>query len=587
MLAPPSAAPYDRIRTTPTKPTTKTKRLTTNARQTTTGPASSLVPEDSPSPSERTLCGNERITALNSAIDQLGPPDIELTPNSIMTRITEHYVSQSVTNEREHKSGSHVPNNFLGKKGPAHPPPAAVPPWPAAPPRLPRIPPRLLVAPPQPAAAALRWPAPPTSARPGWRLSEKCQLNVRKSRIFWNKIGVPLVVWGSPLLSLVGVSRGCFAFLSLWSVLCSLVGGWLRGVGPRGRLRRAGGWWSRRPWRGRGRCRRSGRCLLLPSSPAARRSVGPPPSRAPGRRGCLCRSALRPPAAAPPPRSLRRGRPRRVAWPGWRCRPCTLRGLRALRVLVPRRRAPLRSLRARASGPAAGSGGGSRVRARLRPRLAVGLPCSPLFCCLLGGVSWSLSRPAPPLSSLSRVGPCRRCWCALGALAPLGCWSPASGPCRRPRPSPAAPLSGRVAPWRSALALVARLARGRCRARCSGSPPAARLARVACCLWWVGSAACPPPWRALGCLMCNSAVRCSSCPPSSPAGAPVPLVRCAPVARWFAPCPLCGALGLVLVTSGAARPFLWCAWCGVASPAPARSRWSSSREPAAVQPSLF
>ena len=184
VLAPPSAAPYDRIRTTPTKPTTKTKRLTTNARQTTTGQASSLVPEDSPSPSERTLCGNERITALNSAIDQLGPPDIELTPNSIMTRITEHYVSQSVTNEREHKSGSHVPNNFLGKKGPAHPPPAAVPPWPAAPPRLPRIPPRLLVAPPQPAAAALRWPAPPTSARPGWRLSEKCQLNVRKYAFF-------------------------------------------------------------------------------------------------------------------------------------------------------------------------------------------------------------------------------------------------------------------------------------------------------------------------------------------------------------------------------------------------------------------
>ena len=85
--------------------------------------------------------------------------------------------------------------------------------------------------------------------------------------------------------------------------------------------------------------------------------------------------------------------------------------------------------------------------------------------------------------------------------------------------------------------------------------------------------------------MCNSAVRCPSCPPSSPAGAPVPLVRCAPVARWFAPCPLCGVFGLVLVTSGAARPFLWCAWCGLASPAPARSRWSSSREPS--QLSLF
>ena len=92
-------------------------------------------------------------------------------------------------------------------------------------------------------------------------------------------------------------------------------------------------------------------------------------------------------------------------------------------------------------------------------------------------------------------------------------------------------------------------------------------------------------WTAPACLMCNSAVRCPSCPPSSPAGAPVPLVRCAPVARWFAPCPLCGAVGLVLVTSGAARPFLWCAWCGLASPAPARSRWSSSREPS--QLSLF
>ena len=65
--------------------------------------------------------GSPRLIPLSTSSD---PPDIELTPNSIMTRITEHYVSQSVTNEREHKSGSHVPNNFLGKKGPAHPPPA-------------------------------------------------------------------------------------------------------------------------------------------------------------------------------------------------------------------------------------------------------------------------------------------------------------------------------------------------------------------------------------------------------------------------------------------------------------------------------
>jgi hypothetical protein len=49
---------------------------------------------------------------LNSASDQLGHPDNELTPNNITTEITEHYVSQFVTDEREHKSGSHVPNIF-------------------------------------------------------------------------------------------------------------------------------------------------------------------------------------------------------------------------------------------------------------------------------------------------------------------------------------------------------------------------------------------------------------------------------------------------------------------------------------------
>ena len=180
MLAPPSAAPYDRIRTTPTKPTTKTKRLTNQCApaQTTTGPASSLAPEDSPSPSERTLCGNERITAVNSAIDQLGPLDIESTPNSIMTGITEHYVSQSVTNEREHKSGSHVPNNFLGKKGPAHHCPPS--PWPAAPLCLPRSP---APAPGRSAAARRRRGAqvassshlsPPRLALVG-KMSAKCQ----------------------------------------------------------------------------------------------------------------------------------------------------------------------------------------------------------------------------------------------------------------------------------------------------------------------------------------------------------------------------------------------------------------------------
>ena len=56
---------------------------------------------------------------LNSAIDQLGPPDSELTPNSIMTDLTEHYVPNSVTRVREHKSVSHVPNISILKRGTA------------------------------------------------------------------------------------------------------------------------------------------------------------------------------------------------------------------------------------------------------------------------------------------------------------------------------------------------------------------------------------------------------------------------------------------------------------------------------------
>jgi hypothetical protein len=325
-----------------------------------------------------------------------------------------------------------------------------------------------------------------------------------------------MVICESLLWSLVGVCRGsCFSLLSLLSVFCSFRGG---------RLRRAGGWRPGGPWRSVRRCGRSVRCLLLLSSPAVRRSVGPPSCGAPGR--------------------------------------------------------------------VARFGVGSRVRARLRPRLAVGFPCSPfLLVASLGGAPWSLrllpSLPAPPLSSLSRAGRCPPSSFALVGLAPLGCWSPASGRWRRPPPSPAARLSGRAARWRSALVQVAPPARGRCRARWRGPPPAARLARVACCRSRAGCAVCPLRWAAPVCPVCNSIVRCPACPPSSPAGAPVPLVRCAPVARWFAPCPLCGALGLVLSTSGAARPFVWCAWCGVASPAPARPRWSSSPVPAAVQPSLF
>ena len=122
---------------------------------------------------------------LNSAIDQLGPPDIELTPNSIMTNLTEHYVPNSVTRVREHKNVSHVPNISLLNKGrPAQrsrgPPRRPEDPGPGSW-SLRRSPPR----------RTLEVASPPTSARPGWRLSEKCQLNVRKLRIFWNKIGYP------------------------------------------------------------------------------------------------------------------------------------------------------------------------------------------------------------------------------------------------------------------------------------------------------------------------------------------------------------------------------------------------------------
>ena len=266
--------------------------------------------------------------------------------------------------------------------------------------------------------------------------------------------------------------------------------------------------------------------------------------------------AAAPRAAAPGP-SRRAGRGRGGGWGA----------------LAPRVR------RARAPGPAARSGVGARVRARLGPRPAVGLSCSPLFCCLLGGPPWSLSRPVPPLSSPSRVGRCRRSSSAPVALVRLGCLSPVSSPCRRPRPSPAAPPSGRVARSPSALARVAPPASGRFRARSPGLLPRPRWrGSPAGGRWWR-----PRPVRYSGtrrlaprrpsgrggvAVACSSACfpRCRSCPPSSPAGAPVPLVRSAPVTRWFAPCPLCGALGLVLSASGAARPFLWCAWCGVAVP---------------------
>ena len=161
-----------------------------------------------------------------------------------------------------------------------------------------------------------------------------------------------------------------------------------------------------------------------------------------------------------------------------------------LSVRPPRRSCAPLSLRSRL--------GGLALRVHF-PALAAGGLVAGVLVRSLGGVLWSLSRLAPPLSSLSRVGRCPRCWCALVALARLGCWSPASSRCRRPRLLPAAPPSGRVAPWRSALALVARLANGRCRARCPGRRRVAPLARVACCRSRVGCAGCPPLWRVQVC----------------------------------------------------------------------------------------
>ena len=86
--------------------------------------------------------------------------------------------------------------------------------------------------------------------------------------------------------------------------------------------------------------------------------------------------------------------------------------------------------------------------------------------------------------------------------------------------------------------------------------------------------------------MCSSSCvpRCPSCAGASPPA----LVRLAHRPALSAPC-ACGARGLVLASSGAASPWLWCAWCGAASPAPARSRWSAApaRRPPPPQLSLF
>ena len=106
----PTAGKQDRINIT--APLT----LTIATRQSTTGQAPSLVPQECASPTT-TLCCIERFAVLGSASDHLRPPDSELTPNIIIPNLTEHYVSPLVLKDREHKSGSHVPNIFFSLKG--------------------------------------------------------------------------------------------------------------------------------------------------------------------------------------------------------------------------------------------------------------------------------------------------------------------------------------------------------------------------------------------------------------------------------------------------------------------------------------
>ena len=90
-------------------------------------------------------------------------------------------------------------------------------------------------------------------------------------------------------------------------------------------------------------------------------------------------------------------------------------------------------------------------------------------------------------------------------------------------------------------------------------------------------------------IVCSSAClpRCPSCAPSSPAGAPVPLVRLHAARALFCPCPMCGAAARVLAGGGATTPFCWCATCGSCSPTPTRSRWSATPVDPVPQLALF
>ena len=348
-------------------------------------------------------------------------------------------------------------------------------------------------------------------------------------------MGVSLVVWGSPLLSLVGVSRG-------WLLSFAFPSSFVPSVFPLP-LRTS---WRPLPARlhgGRG-CGRVRLAALPFFSKNLVGSLGRPGSRL---LGVLCPLGRVRPAVRCWLASCRSVAPlvaarRCAALPGRR--PAVpAGGLAPGRRLGPRPAAPLPPLCPACSASPAGRARPARPRRPLRRPVrsssrvwpALGppafVPGSPR---VRGAALWSPVAPAAARGCLVPAafsprsaafvafscGSLRRCSCALVALARLGCWSPASSPCRRPRLSPAAPPSGRVAPWRSALVQVAGW-------RMVGVVPGFLAVlprpgwRGACCLWWVGSAACPPPWLA-GLPMCNSAVRCSLCPPSSPARARTP-----------------------------------------------------------------
>jgi hypothetical protein len=106
----PTVGKQDRINTN------ATLALTIATRQSTPGQAPSRVPRECAS-ATTTLCCIERFAVPGSASDHLRPPDSELTPNIIIPNLTEHYVSPRVLKDREHKSGSHVPNIFFSLEG--------------------------------------------------------------------------------------------------------------------------------------------------------------------------------------------------------------------------------------------------------------------------------------------------------------------------------------------------------------------------------------------------------------------------------------------------------------------------------------